>query len=369
MGWKISDKPTVDPQDADLFLMEQGGNTRNTTWAKIKSFLLGTETLTTSAQTIKGAINENTASLSDLTKIPGVIDDTGTANTYMITLANAPNAYAKYQTFRFIAKTANTGASTLNVNGLGAKALVKDVNVALATGDILVGQIITAIYDGTNFQIVPDFKAQFANAFSLQGQTASNVDLNTVITQGIYRINGSTCTNTPTTGAITEHSILRVYKQSTVTVQELTTTNITAYGSNANVKYTRVSFDGSTWSAWRQIATTDKPTEIAITTQNGFTTASGSKAKYYKEQDGVVTVNAFFNNTNNVLTNVVMASLPAGYRPNEIVRARGLVTSSNLLKYCEVYINTNGDMWVNAIQDGITTYANVQFDASFVAQQ
>ncbi|WP_143328851.1 hypothetical protein, partial [Clostridium beijerinckii] len=72
MGWKISDKPTVDPKDTDLALIEQDGNTRNTTWAKLKAFFLGTATLTTTDQTIKGAINEvkaltdaNVASLSD----------------------------------------------------------------------------------------------------------------------------------------------------------------------------------------------------------------------------------------------------------------------------------------------------------------
>lgn len=106
-------------------------------------------------------IDEINTDLEDYTKIDGVVDDTGSANTYVITLSDAPAAYSKYQTFKFIAKTANTGASTLNVNGLGAKALVKDVSVALEAGDILVGQIITAIFDGTNFQIIPDFKTQF----------------------------------------------------------------------------------------------------------------------------------------------------------------------------------------------------------------
>jgi hypothetical protein len=113
---------------------------------------------------LEDVVVDNTNKIGDLatdyTKIISPVDDTGTANTYVITLTNTPTAYAKYQTFRFIAKTANTGASTLNVNGLGAKTLVKDVNVALVTGDILVGQIVTAVYDGTNFQIIPDFKAQ-----------------------------------------------------------------------------------------------------------------------------------------------------------------------------------------------------------------
>ncbi|NRT90017.1 hypothetical protein [Clostridium beijerinckii] len=72
MGWKISDKPTVDPKDTDLVLIEQDGNTRNTTWAKLKALFLGTATLATTDQTIKGAINEvkastdaNATSLSD----------------------------------------------------------------------------------------------------------------------------------------------------------------------------------------------------------------------------------------------------------------------------------------------------------------
>lgn len=102
--------------------------------------------------------------LSDRMKIPGVVDDTGTANTYIIAPNPVITAYAKYQTFKFIAKTANTGASTLNVNGLGVKALVKDVNVALATGDILAGQVVEAIFDGTNFQIVNlNYKTQLSN--------------------------------------------------------------------------------------------------------------------------------------------------------------------------------------------------------------
>ncbi|UYZ36804.1 hypothetical protein OD350_03790 [Clostridium beijerinckii] len=62
MGWKISDKPTVDPKDTDLVLIEQDGNTRNTTWAKLKALFLGTATLATTDQTIKGAINEVKAS-------------------------------------------------------------------------------------------------------------------------------------------------------------------------------------------------------------------------------------------------------------------------------------------------------------------
>jgi len=48
---------------------------------------------------------------------------------------------------------ANTTASTINVNGLGAKAIKKNVTSALTAGDIVAGGIYELIYDGTNFQI------------------------------------------------------------------------------------------------------------------------------------------------------------------------------------------------------------------------
>src|SRR3990167_2230022 len=52
---------------------------------------------------------------------------------------------------RFV--NANTGAATLNLNGLGAKAIKKNVSSALVSGDILAGGIYHLHYDGTNFQI------------------------------------------------------------------------------------------------------------------------------------------------------------------------------------------------------------------------
>lgn len=82
-------------------------------------------------------------------------DSVGT-DAYAITLSPAPAAYVTGMVFRFKAGTANTGAATLNVNGLGAKAIVKRYNVALATGDILAGQLVEVEYDstGNNFQML-----------------------------------------------------------------------------------------------------------------------------------------------------------------------------------------------------------------------
>lgn len=83
----------------------------------------------------------------------GYAADTGTANTYAITLSPAPAALAAGQRVRFKVANANTAASTLNVNSLGAKSLVKSGSTALASGDLAAGQIVTAVYDGTNWQL------------------------------------------------------------------------------------------------------------------------------------------------------------------------------------------------------------------------
>lgn len=80
--------------------------------------------------------------------------DTGAANAYVISPSPAITAYAAGQTFRFIAVNANTGASTLNVSGLGTKTIKKNGNTTdLASGDIAANDMVTVVYDGTVFQV------------------------------------------------------------------------------------------------------------------------------------------------------------------------------------------------------------------------
>jgi hypothetical protein len=86
--------------------------------------------------------------------------DSGSANTYAIALSPAVTAYAAGQMFTFKAANANSGASTLNVNGLGTKDLKKNHDVALASGDIEQNALVTAAYDGTQFQVI----SQLGNA-------------------------------------------------------------------------------------------------------------------------------------------------------------------------------------------------------------
>jgi hypothetical protein len=79
--------------------------------------------------------------------------DGGATDAYAITLSPVPAAYVTGMQLNFKANTANTGTASLNVNGLGPITIVKAHNQTLATGDIEAGQIVTVVYDGTNFQM------------------------------------------------------------------------------------------------------------------------------------------------------------------------------------------------------------------------
>lgn len=83
--------------------------------------------------------------------------DSGANDAYAITLTPALASYITGQVLWFKANTANTGAATLNVDGLGAKAIKKvagGVTTVLADNDIRAGQYVCVVYDGTNFQML-----------------------------------------------------------------------------------------------------------------------------------------------------------------------------------------------------------------------
>jgi len=86
-----------------------------------------------------------------------------------ITAVGSPTvaAYAAGQMFYFVAAGDNTTTVTLNIDGLGAKAVTRDGSVALAAGDIKSGEVVVVVYDGTRFQVVSQLNssgdARFAN--------------------------------------------------------------------------------------------------------------------------------------------------------------------------------------------------------------
>jgi hypothetical protein len=81
--------------------------------------------------------------------------DTGTTNAFVVTLDPPITSYTPGLCLSFKAANTNFGASTLNVNGLGAITITKFTTTNnLTTADILSGSIATVMYDGTYFQLI-----------------------------------------------------------------------------------------------------------------------------------------------------------------------------------------------------------------------
>ena len=73
--------------------------------------------------------------------------DSGAADAYVITPSPSVGAYEEGQKLVFRATNANTGASTLNANGLGAIAIQTPDGQALSSGAIVAGGYYEVVYD------------------------------------------------------------------------------------------------------------------------------------------------------------------------------------------------------------------------------
>lgn len=82
-----------------------------------------------------------------------IVTTAGGTTTYTLTPSPAITAYATGQEFVIKMNATNTGASTINISGLGAKSLTKGGATALASGDLLIDAVYKIVYDGTQFQV------------------------------------------------------------------------------------------------------------------------------------------------------------------------------------------------------------------------
>lgn len=81
-------------------------------------------------------------------------DALGVANAYVLNPANALVAYSINSMLVFRAPIANTGASTINISGLGPRPLRAINGAELAGGDIVQGQYYVAVDNGSEFRLV-----------------------------------------------------------------------------------------------------------------------------------------------------------------------------------------------------------------------
>jgi hypothetical protein len=82
-----------------------------------------------------------------------LITVTGT-DTLTGSLTPALTAYAAGNQFSFVVANTNTGAVTINIDGVGSKSITRTGSTALVAGDMVAGQVVLIEYDGTRFQLL-----------------------------------------------------------------------------------------------------------------------------------------------------------------------------------------------------------------------
>lgn len=103
-----------------------------------------------------GSARTDSASIANIQDGTGFYSSTVGGTSDVITLTPSPAfvAYTAGQLISFISSGANTTNVTVNISGLGAKAVTKNGATALVAGDIPASALIQLQYDGTQFQLV-----------------------------------------------------------------------------------------------------------------------------------------------------------------------------------------------------------------------
>ena len=215
--------------------------------------ILGTFNTTTNVFTASGL--SSSAEYLPTTFATNYATTGGSANAYTLTTSPARTVYTTGEVFFAKANFTNTGAATLNVSGLGAKSIKKNISDDLAANDIFNGQTIIVQYDGTNFQL-------------LSGQ------------QLVYWINNlSAITTLEDTDTFPFADASDSSKSKKITLANLRTALGTSkFAFLSDVKSTATEGGTFTSGAWRTRDLTEAfdPNGIVSVSANRFTLAAGS---------------------------------------------------------------------------------------------
>lgn len=122
--------------------------------------------------------NLKLALAQSLAGYPGAIlvtgADGGAANAYTITPSRAIPAYGLRMKVVFSPSVANGGASTINISGIGVKPLRAVDGSELAAGDLVVGAVYAAYYNGAEFRMAAPTKNYIDAVRAYASQLAFN---------------------------------------------------------------------------------------------------------------------------------------------------------------------------------------------------
>lgn len=157
--------PSGTVSNTNPIVLDSAGRTPNEVWVNggvLYKFVLKSSTSVTIGT------YDNIPSIDDPTAFNNIITVTGT-NTLLGTSTPPNTAYARGMTLSFAVVNTNTGAVTIDVDGLGAKEITFSGSTPLIAGQMTAGAIVTIEYDGTRFQLMNSSGALAIIASSING--------------------------------------------------------------------------------------------------------------------------------------------------------------------------------------------------------
>jgi hypothetical protein len=136
--------------------------------------------ITASGQTLDGNFtNQASRAIIDLGMNAGFYTDSGTANNVILSNSNNPSPTSLRDGIQVFFKSAatNTGSTTLNLSGLGAKSLVKEDGTKLLQGDLIINKNYECLYDASsdNFKLLNPLKGSIVQRVISSTSTAQTI--------------------------------------------------------------------------------------------------------------------------------------------------------------------------------------------------
>lgn len=286
------------------------------------------------------------------TSLSGTKASAGSTTAYTLVSGQTISDYAPGQMFTFAAHGTSTGAVTLNVDGLGAAAIVDSRGNQLTTGDIRSGGVYTVLRMASNFRVLGHLAALSIQA---SGSTLTQAFLATGTGNAI----------TLTTGLLTAYAngqllAFRAAAANTTAV----TINIDGLGAEAledwrsaalasgDIQADRIYFIGRTAGEWRILtslavdlanevigvlpianggtasATAQAAVETIFTALTAVTPATGDTIAFMDASDG--------DNGKKATLGAMIAALSLSGVALQVFTATGTYTPNALMKQCLV---------------------------------
>jgi hypothetical protein len=204
--------------------------------------------------------------------------DTGTANTYVVALDASITTYTDGLQVVFRPLASNTGTSTINLNGLGAKSIVLTNSDPIQAGDISAGAIIDVRYSTATgfFHLTPN-STIYAHDAGVSAASAL-ASKNTATTQAGIATTQATNASTSATNAASSASTASTQATAAGTSATNAATSASSASGSASTATTQASAASTSASAASTSATNAATSATTATTQATNASTSATNA-------------------------------------------------------------------------------------------